>query len=93
MSENQKQREYWSGVVGQNWVARQDTFDKGFTHITAALMEFAAPAASVPPMSVQKASHAKCAGSRPTTVLQARIMAGSVVTSSSSMMRGLVSAM
>ena len=44
MSENQKQREYWSGVVGRNWVARQDTFDKGFTHITAALMEFAAPA-------------------------------------------------
>ncbi len=43
MSENQKQREYWSGVVGQNWAARQDIFDAGFVHITAALMDFAAP--------------------------------------------------
>ena len=55
-------------------------------------MALAAPAASVPPTSVQNASHANSAGRSPSTVLQARIMAGSVVTSSSSMMRGLVSA-
>ena len=42
MSENHKQREYWNGVVGENWAARQDTFDRGFTHITAALMEASA---------------------------------------------------
>ena len=42
MNENEKQREYWSGVVGQNWAERQDIFDRGFTHITAALMAFAA---------------------------------------------------
>jgi SAM-dependent methyltransferase len=49
MTENQKQREYWSGVVGRNWVERQDIFEKGFTHITAALMDFAA---LVPGMNV-----------------------------------------
>lgn len=41
MTENEPQREYWNGPVGQNWVVRQDTFDRGFTHITAAIMEFA----------------------------------------------------
>ena len=55
-------------------------------------MAFAAPAASVPPTSVQKASQANWTGLMPSTVVQARIIAGSVVTSSSSMMRGLVSA-
>lgn len=42
MTENDLQREYWSGPVGQNWVIRQDAFDRGFMHITAAIMEFAA---------------------------------------------------
>lgn len=45
MDENIKQREYWNGPVGQNWVNLQDTFDRGFTHITAALMQAAAPKA------------------------------------------------
>ena len=55
-------------------------------------MAFAAPAASVPPMSVQTTSQANASGSMPSTVRHARTIAGSVVTSSSSMMRGLVSA-
>jgi SAM-dependent methyltransferase len=42
MDANQKQRDYWNGPVGENWVKLQDTFDRGFTHITAALMDFAA---------------------------------------------------
>jgi SAM-dependent methyltransferase len=42
VSENQKQREYWNGVVGENWAARQENLDRGFTRITAALMEAAA---------------------------------------------------
>lgn len=41
MTENELQREYWNGPVGEKWVARQDAFDRGFTHITAAVMEFA----------------------------------------------------
>src|SRR3954470_16162524 len=49
-------------------------------------MAFAAPAAIVPPTSVQKTSFS---GGTPRA---ARNMAGTVVTSSSSMMRGLVSA-
>jgi len=43
MGENQKQHEYWNGPVGENWARLQDTFDRGFAHITAALMEAAAP--------------------------------------------------
>ncbi len=38
---NEKQRGYWNGPVAENWVARQDHFDRGFTHITAAVMAFA----------------------------------------------------
>lgn len=41
MTENEPQREYWNGPVGENWVARQDAFDRGFTHITKAVMDFA----------------------------------------------------
>ena len=55
-------------------------------------MAFAAPAASVPPMSVATTSQANVSGSMPSTLRQARTMAGTVVTSSSSMMRGLVRA-
>jgi len=43
LGENQKQRDYWSGPVGENWARLQDTFDRGFTNITAALIERAAP--------------------------------------------------
>jgi SAM-dependent methyltransferase len=42
MQENEKQREYWNGVVGQNWAARNEQFERGFTHITTAAMTFAA---------------------------------------------------
>jgi hypothetical protein len=56
-------------------------------------MALAAPAASVPPTSVATTSQAKRTGSSPSTERQARTMAGTVVMSSSSMMRGLVSAM
>ena len=56
-------------------------------------MALAAPAAKVPPMSVAMTSQAKVTGSSPSTKRQARTMAGMVVTSSNSMMRGLVSAM
>ena len=49
-------------------------------------MAFAAPAASVPPTSVQ---NTRSSGGMPRA---ARTIAGTVVTSSSSMMRGLVSA-
>jgi SAM-dependent methyltransferase len=41
MPQNEKQRAYWNGPVAENWVARQDKFDRGFTHITAAVMAFA----------------------------------------------------
>lgn len=41
MSENEKQREYWSGPVGENWVARHDNFERGFVEITAAALAFA----------------------------------------------------
>jgi Methylase involved in ubiquinone/menaquinone biosynthesis len=43
MSGNENQREFWNGPVAQNWVDRQAHFERGFTEITAALMEFAAP--------------------------------------------------
>ena len=56
-------------------------------------MAFALPAASVPPMSVQSVSHAQCPSSMPGTSRVARTIAGTVVTSSSSMIRGFVSAM
>ena len=50
------------------------------------LNAFAPPAASVPPITVATISH------RPGTPLAATTMVGTVVTSRSSMMRGLVSA-
>jgi len=43
MSENEPQREFWNGPVAENWVARAEYFERGFTDITAALMAFAAP--------------------------------------------------
>lgn len=45
MSENQPQREFWNGPVAQSWVDRAAHFERGFTGITAALMDFAAPMA------------------------------------------------
>ena len=56
-------------------------------------MALAAPAASVPPTSVASTSHAKVTGSRVGVKRQARTMAGTVVMSSSSMIRGFVRAM
>ena len=60
-------------------------------------MALALPAASVPPSSVQKTSAPQSAQSSrrsaPGSSRVARTIAGTVVTSSSSMIRGLVSAM
>ena len=56
-------------------------------------MALALPAASVPPMSVQATSRPQSPQSRPGTQRVARTIAGTVVTSSSSMMRGFVRAM
>ena len=57
-------------------------------------MAFALPAASVPPTIVQKTSQPHSPQSTPPgTQRVARTIAGTVVTSSSSMIRGLVSAM
>ena len=57
-------------------------------------MALALPAASVPPISVQNTQPAaQSAAAMPGTKRVARTMAGTVVTSSSSMIRGLVSAM
>ena len=60
-------------------------------------MALALPAASVPPIIVQRTSQPQSAQSTPPTeagsARVARTMAGTVVTSSSSMIRGLVSAM
>ncbi len=57
-------------------------------------MALALPAASVPPTIVQKTSDAPVAPTwMPGTSRVARTIAGTVVTSSSSMIRGLVSAM
>ena len=60
-------------------------------------MAFALPAASVPPIIVQKTRAPQSAQSTPDpepgSQRVARTMAGTVVTSSSSMIRGLVSAM
>src|SRR5262245_13864548 len=55
-------------------------------------MAFAAPAASEPPTNVTTTSHANASGSRPSTVFHASTIAGTVVMSSSSTMRGLVNA-
>ena len=55
-------------------------------------MAFALPAASVPPISVQNASQVHSPSPMPGTSRAARTMAGTVVTRSSSMIRGLVSA-
>ena len=56
-------------------------------------MAFALPAASVPPTIVQTTRTAQSVQAMPGTWRVARTMAGTVVTSSSSMMRGFVSAM
>ncbi len=60
-------------------------------------MALALPAASVPPIIVQKTSAPQSAQFTPATApgrsRVARTMAGTVVTRSSSMIRGLVSAM
>jgi len=73
MSENQKQREYWSGVVGENWAAQQDAFDRGFTHITAALMDFAAPERGENVLDIG------CGAGTTTTALAAKVAPGRVV--------------
>ena len=56
-------------------------------------MAFALPAASEPPMSVQTTSQDHSPMPIPGTSRAARTMAGTVVTSRSSMIRGLVRAM
>ena len=56
------------------------------------LMAFAEPAASVPHRSVQNVSQAQFPSGIPGTSRVARTIAGTVVTSSSSMIRGLVRA-
>ena len=55
-------------------------------------MALALPAASVPPTIVQTTSTPQSAQSMPGTQRVARTIAGTVVTRSSSMMRGFVSA-
>ena len=57
------------------------------------LIALAEPAASVPQTSVQKARRNHSAGAMPGISRVARTIAGIVVTSSSSMIRGLVRAM
>jgi hypothetical protein len=57
------------------------------------LMAFAEPAASVPQTRVQNVSRNQSTIGMPGTSRVARTIAGTVVTSSSSMIRGLVSAM
>jgi SAM-dependent methyltransferase len=42
---NQEQSTYWNGPPGQRWVAEQESQDKLFTPITAALLEVASPRA------------------------------------------------
>ena len=56
-------------------------------------MALALPAASVPPMSVQTTSTPQSAQSTPGTQRVASTIAGTVVTRSSSMIRGFVRAM
>jgi hypothetical protein len=57
------------------------------------LIELAEPAARVPPIIVQTTSQAQLPSWMPGTSRVARTIAGTVVTSSSSMIRGLVRAM
>jgi len=40
---NAEQIEYWNGEVGRRWVRRQETLDRVFAPLTAALLERAAP--------------------------------------------------
>ncbi len=42
---NEEQSTYWNGPPGQRWVAEQESQDKLFTPITAALLEAASPRA------------------------------------------------
>ena len=62
------------------------SISRSMSRSTYMLMALAPPAASVPPITVAAISHSD---GRPRS---ATIMVGTVVTSSSSMMRGLVSA-
>ncbi len=41
VSDNEKQREYWNGPVGQNWAERYEAFERGFVDITAEALKFA----------------------------------------------------
>ena len=70
---NEKQREYWNGPVATNWVARQDKFDRGFTHITKAIMDFAALA---PGMNVLDVG---CGAGTTTTAIARAVAPGKAV--------------
>lgn len=73
MSENSAQRDFWNGPVAENWVARAEHFERGFTEITAALMAFAAPTPG------QRVLDIGCGAGFTSAKLAAAVAPGSVV--------------
>jgi len=73
MSENEPQREFWNGPVAENWVARAAHFERGFSELTAALMDFAAPASGMRVLDIG------CGAGFTTAKLAAAVAPGKVV--------------
>ncbi len=86
------------GVLGRDGVRRQRprrvrVISRSMSRSRYWLIAFAEPAASVPQIRVQNASRNHSAGAMPGSSRVASTIAGIVVTSRSSMIRGFVSAM